>query len=68
MKFGKRILKEVHPEWAEHYLPYNSLKQTLKVTRKQPQLESAALFIVNTAPQWTIDAVSAAAVASAGGR
>ena len=30
MKFGERILKEIHPAWADHYLPYNSLKQILK--------------------------------------
>ena len=30
MKFGERILKEMHPALVDHYLPYNDLKQILK--------------------------------------
>ncbi|KAL1528989.1 hypothetical protein AB1Y20_010310 [Prymnesium parvum] len=30
MKFGRRLLSELHAEWVDHYLPYNTLKQSLK--------------------------------------
>jgi hypothetical protein len=29
MKFGKRLLESLHPEWADNYIPYKNLKQIL---------------------------------------
>ena len=30
MKFGKKLLTAMHPDWASAYVSYKSLKQTLK--------------------------------------
>jgi len=30
MKFGKRLLRQLHPEWAGYYVDYRALKQELK--------------------------------------
>jgi len=29
MKFGKKLLAAMHPDWADAYVTYKSLKQTL---------------------------------------
>ena len=30
MKFGKRLIEAIFPEWADNYIPYKALKQKVK--------------------------------------
>ena len=36
MKFGKRLLDQLHPEWADNYLPYKGLKHIINELLTQP--------------------------------
>ena len=31
MKFGKKLIEQASPQWADAYLPYKSLKETIKL-------------------------------------
>ena len=31
MKFGKKLIEQASPQWADAYLPYKELKQTIKL-------------------------------------
>lgn len=42
MKFGKRLLELVNPEWSDHYLAYKSLKKDLKHLTSQRMSDSSA--------------------------
>ena len=42
MKFGNRLLEQLHQPWAAQYLPYNELKQILKKISPSPTDEGVA--------------------------
>ena len=42
MKFGKRLLELVNPEWSDLYIAYKSLKKDLKHLTSQRMSDSSA--------------------------